>query len=477
MLTVPFEQVPAHARDERGVTQRIGRYGVEHGEPRRCTERTPVGHRPVHLDDRARRSLREHVVEPRDLAPVGVLGTLGTGVLRGDRGLEEVLADRSPTGSERPGSSQRSQPAPDQLLVPPCAVLRLEQHRHPGVIHASRGTRTLDLQQRLQPQGLGLGGSQRREHPGQPDALVRERRAHPVLPGRGGIPLVEDQVDHGHHVVESFDALGPGLKVELGTRLGKRLLRARDPLAHGRFRDEEAAGDLSRGEATDEAQGERGPRLRGERRVAGQEDQAQDVVLDVVDLGVEVGHLLLLSTGVAELLGLAAQGVGAAEVVDAAALGRRHEPGGRVVRHPARRPLLEGCDEGVLGEVLGELDVARHPGEGSHEPRRLSPPRGGDGLGGRRLDWHVPRLRSACHMHVAPVGPDAAKVAASGHQAGQASAASGGASEICRSVATIEHSGQYFACSSANSCWPATASSRLSYCRIDQPPTTSLDSA
>ena len=41
----------------------------------------------------------------------------------------------------------------------------------------------------------------------------------------------------------------------------------------------------------------------------------------------------------------------------------------------------------------------------------------------------------------------------------------------------MEHSGQYFACSSANSCWPAMASSRVSYCRMAHPPTTSLASA
>ena len=68
-----------------------------------------------------------------------------------------------------------------------------------------------------------------------------------------------------------------------------------DPLAHGGLGGQEAPGDLAGGQAPHQAERERCPGLRGQGGVAGQEDEAQDVVLDVVDLGVEVGHLLLLS--------------------------------------------------------------------------------------------------------------------------------------------------------------------------------------
>src|SRR5688572_26747841 len=49
--------------------------------------------------------------------------------------------------------------------------------------------------------------------------------------------------------------------------------------------------------------------------------------------------------------------------------------------------------------------------------------------------------------------------------------------EIWRRVEITVTSGQCFACSSANSRWSATASSRVPYCMMAQPPTTSLASA
>jgi hypothetical protein len=103
--------------------------------------------------------------------------------------------------------------------------------------------------------------------------------------------------------------------------------------------------------------------------VAGQEDESQRIVLDIVDLRVEVGHQLLLSLelGVTELFGLATKVVGATEVVDASALSGGHQPGGRVDRYANDGPLLEGGQQCVLGEILRELDVAGDPGEGADE--------------------------------------------------------------------------------------------------------------
>lgn len=54
------------------------------------------------------------------------------------------------------------------------------------------------------------------------------------------------------------------------------------------------AGDVLRGQAAHEPEGQGGPRLGGQHRVAGEEDQPQDVVLDVVDRSIQVGHLHLL---------------------------------------------------------------------------------------------------------------------------------------------------------------------------------------
>ena len=115
--------------------------------------------------------------------------------------------------------------------------------------------------------------------------------------------------------------------------------------------------------------------------MAGQEDEPQDVVLDVVDLAVEVGHLLLLSpAGMFELRELAAKAVRAPEVVDAAPLRDGHQPRDRVLRDALCRPLLERGHECVLRQVLGQLDITGHPGESADEAGRLGPPRGVDGL-------------------------------------------------------------------------------------------------
>ena len=41
---------------------------------------------------------------------------------------------------------------------------------------------------------------------------------------------------------------------------------------------------------------------------------------------------------------------------------------------PVARPLLQRGDQRVLGEVLGQADVAHEPREPGDEPRRLDPP-------------------------------------------------------------------------------------------------------
>ncbi len=363
-----------------------------------------------------------------------------------------------PTGVPEAASddarAQRRQSAPDHQRIPQAAVLGLQQHRRAVGGDAGRHPRALELQQRLEPEHLGLVGGERRQHPGQPGRLVGEVAAHPVLAGRGGVALVEDQVDHGHHVVEPRGALRAGRQLERRAGGGQGLLGPGDPLADRRLAGQEPARDLGGRQPADEAQRQRGPRLRGQRRVARQEDQAQDVVLDVVDLALEVGHVRLLSSGGALELGdLAAQVVGAPEVVDAAALGGRHQPGARVLGHAGDRPLLERGDQRVLGEVRRELDVAGHPGEGADEAGRVGPPRRMDGL-----------AVLVCRHAASVVSP------------AQASGASG-PPETWRRVATTVTSGQCSACSSANFCWSATASSTVAYSRSDQPPTTSLPSA
>ena len=126
--------------------------------------------------------------------------------------------------------------------------------------------------------------------------------------------------------------------------------------------------------------------------MAGDEDQAQQVVADVVvERGVEVGRRrsLLRLELVAELLVLALEQLVAAQLVDGAVLRGRHQPGARVVRDARLRPLLERGDERVLRQLLGEADVAHDARQPGDEPRRLDPPDRVDRamrLGGRHGD-------------------------------------------------------------------------------------------
>ena len=107
--------------------------------------------------------------------------------------------------------------------------------------------------------------------------------------------------------------------------------------------------------------------------MAGEEHQAEYVVLDVVDGSVEVGHVDLLEP-VSDVRGTAAQGLSPPEVVDGAALRDGHQPGARVPWYAGFRPLLQRGDQGVLREILGKPEVVSHPGQTGDEPGRLVAP-------------------------------------------------------------------------------------------------------
>ena len=138
----------------------------------------------------------------------------------------------------------------------------------------------LELHQRHEPVHLRLARRELGQHAAEPERVLDERGAHPLLALRRRVALVEDQVDDledaGQPRVELL-ALGHG---ERGVGLGERLLRARDPLPDGPRVDEERPRDLLGLEAADHPQRERDARLARERGVAAGEDQREDVVAD-----------------------------------------------------------------------------------------------------------------------------------------------------------------------------------------------------
>ena len=142
-----------------------------------------------------------------------------------------------------------------------------------------------------------------------------------------------------------------------------------DALGDGRLGGQEGPGDLVGGEAAEQAQGERHPRLGGEHRVAGHEHQAQQVVAHGRRKAAsKSGHALCrrISSSCAQLLVLARQRCRRRSRSMARCLASGHQPGARVVGDarlaataPARRP-------GRPGPTPRPRHVAHHPGE----PRR-----------------------------------------------------------------------------------------------------------
>ena len=114
--------------------------------------------------------------------------------------------------------------------------------------------------------------------------------------------------------------------------------------------------------------------------MAGGEDEPQHVVADVLVDGVQHRVVLGVRVGLAglqvaaDLLLFAGESFVAPDQVDGAVLGGGHEPGPRVVRDTRLRPLFQRGDQRVLGEFLGEADVAHETRDTRDQPRRLDPP-------------------------------------------------------------------------------------------------------
>ena len=122
---------------------------------------------------------------------------------------------------------------------------------------------------------LRLGGGELGQDATQTKRLLAQRRSDPVRARCRGIALVEDQIDHLQDGGEAGNALGAARDLEPDVRLGKRPLRADDPLADGRYRHEEPARDLLGRQTAEDAQGERDSCVLGEDRVAGREHEAE----------------------------------------------------------------------------------------------------------------------------------------------------------------------------------------------------------
>lgn len=195
------------------------------------------------------------------------------------------------------------------------------------------------------------------------------------------ISLVEDEVDHFQDGGDPRGELTPPRDFEWRTRLCQRPLRPDDPLRDGRLRDEKRPRNLVCRQSPKEAQSEGRAHFGGKYRMAGDEDQPEKIVPDMVvrtlfDLA--HGLLLFLFDVPADLAMLPIQHCVAAKEVDGAMLRGSHQPGPRIVGDPGLRPPLERGDEGVLREVLGDADVPHDARQRGNELRGFNTPYGVD---------------------------------------------------------------------------------------------------
>src|SRR5207237_8473542 len=168
-----------------------------------------------------------------------------------------------------------------------------QKNRLPGQSDTSTQTRRLYLHKREEPVDLRLVRGEFGQDAAQTERLFAKRRSDPVLARRCGIALVEDQIDHLEDGGEARHALGAARDLEPDMRLGEGPLRADDPLGDGGNRNEEAARNLLSRQTAEDAKREGDPCVLRKHRMAGHEDEAEEIVPDVfVDRGVRIKALL-----------------------------------------------------------------------------------------------------------------------------------------------------------------------------------------
>ena len=183
--------------------------------------------------------------------------------------------------------------------------------------------------------------------------------AHGLLAARRGVPLVEDEVEHGEHRAKALGQHVIRRHAEGDAGVAHLSLRAHESLRHRGLGDEERPRDLRRRQACDLAQRQRHPCLGSECRVAAGEDECEPVVGDRA-------HVVLLGRKrlqAREQLGLAGERLLTAEPVDRPVPGCGDDPGAGVRRRPVAGPALERGRERVLHRVLGAVEIAEDAGE------------------------------------------------------------------------------------------------------------------
>jgi hypothetical protein len=240
----------------------------------------------VELDDRRWGGLVEDLVKVCDAVPIRVGGSDGAGMAGGDGGLENIGAGLS---GELLSMGESGEAAADEELVPAGAILIKEEDGLAGGCDAGVKAGGLNLHQGDEAVDLGFVGSEFGEDAAKAKGFFAESGAGPVVAGGGGVALVEDEVDNLKDRGEAAFELFAAREFEGDFGFGEGALGANDALSDSRLREEDRAGDLVGGEAAEETEGEGNTGFGGEDGVAGDEDEAEEIVGDrSVDGGVNI---------------------------------------------------------------------------------------------------------------------------------------------------------------------------------------------
>src|SRR6202041_2794421 len=129
---------------------------------------------------------------------------------------------------------------------------------------------------------FGFGGDEVGEDSAEAKSFFAQGGAEPVLAGGGRVAFVEDEVDDFEDGGEAGGEFVPAGDLEGDAGFSEGAFGADDALGDGGFGNEEGAGDFVGGEAAEHAEGEGQLGFGGEDGVAGDEDEAEEVVADVV---------------------------------------------------------------------------------------------------------------------------------------------------------------------------------------------------
>src|SRR3984957_12674182 len=276
---------------------------------------------------------------------------------------------------------ERSQAATDEQLIPEPAILIEQQDRFARRAGSRSGTRCLDFHQRDKGMNFRLFRSEFSQEAAETERIFAERGSHPVATSSGRVALVKNEVDDFEHRREAGSKFRSARDLERNALIGECSLGPHDPLGYGRLRCEEGARDFVGREAAEQAKRESHARLGGKNRVARYENEAQQVVANIiVERGFEIrhGHLLLRLKLATQLRMLEFEALVASPEIDGTILRGSHKPGARVIGNSGLRPLLECCDESILSEFLGKPGVADDSRKACDDSGRLDSPDGVD---------------------------------------------------------------------------------------------------